>query len=109
MRIFSKLSATRRAANQMWGNSLPKVRDAPRSPRPPLSSGDDLHLLFHFKKVYFVFCSRMYCPFRHANYALSAAHPKLRGEASMSWGRWAGSTLARDPSSGIPERSSETG
>lgn len=28
MRIFSKLSATRQAANQMWGNSLPKVQDA---------------------------------------------------------------------------------
>ena len=93
MRIFSKLSATRQAANQMWGNSLPKVRDALCSSCPPLNSRDGLQLLFHFK-VYFVFRSRMYCPFCHANYALSAVHPKLRKEALMSSGGLVRATLA---------------
>lgn len=96
MRIFSKLSATRQAANQMWGNGLPKVGDTLCSFCPPLNSGDDLQSLFHFR-VYFVFRSRMYCPFRHANYTLSAVHPKPRSEALVSSGGFATSTLAGGP------------
>lgn len=90
MCIFRKLSGTRKQQIRCGETASPKYETR----RPPLNSRDDLHELFH-SKVYFVFRSRMYCPFCQVNYALSAVRRKLRGEVFLDelWGL-ARSTLA---------------